>query len=93
MSLLDKLGIGKDKRKVDPTRTMNYKQKQDFLRVQNKKRQEELDERTAKIGKVDPVERECPVCQLPMKVAVGQLQFCHKECKPRYKRALARSTR
>lgn len=93
MSLLDKLGISKDKRKVDPTRTMSYTQKQDFLKIQNKKRQAELDERTAKIGKVAPVERECPVCTLPMKVSLGQLMFCHKECKPRYKRALARSTK
>ena len=93
MSLLDKLGIDKDKRKVDPTLTMNYKQKQDFLRAQNKKRQAEIEERTAKIGKVAPVERECPVCKLPMKVSLGQLMFCHSECKPRYKRALARSTK
>ena len=32
----------------------------------------------------------CPVCVKPMWVAVGQLQFCHSECKPKYKRALKR---
>lgn len=93
MSLLDTLGIAKDKRKVDPTLTMGFKQKQEYFKAQAKKRNEEIEERTAKIGTVPPVERECPVCQKPMYVAVGQLQFCHKECKPRYKRAIARSTK
>lgn len=91
MSLLDKLNIGKDKRKAKMPLGLNYLQQQEWKRAQARKQKAEIDERTAKIGKVDPVERECPVCERPMKVAVGQLMFRHKECKGKYKRALARS--
>lgn len=70
---------------------LNYLQQQEWRRSQQKKQDQEREERTAKIGTVPLTERECPVCELPMQVAVGQLMFCHKECKSRYKRALARS--
>lgn len=91
MSLLDKLGIAKDKRKSDPTATMSFTQKQAYFKAQAKKR--ELQQPAMPKPAVQYTSRECPVCQKAMKVATGQLQFCHKECKPRYKRALARATK
>jgi hypothetical protein len=91
MSLLDKLGIAKDKRKSDPTATMNFTQKQEYLKAQAKKRA--MQQPAMPKPEAQYTSRECPVCQKVMKVSVGQLQFCHKECKPRYKRALARKVK
>ena len=93
MSLLDKLGIDKSKQKKDPTKSMSFIQKQSFLRSERKKMNDKTKEMLSKKKVVPPVMRECPICGDPMKVAVGQLMFCHKECKAKYKRHMRKATK
>lgn len=90
MSLLDKLGINKDKRKTKMPLGLNYLQQQEWKRSQQKKNDLEREERTARISTPQPKERPCPICEKPLIVPVGTVMHCHKECKPRFKRAVRR---
>lgn len=40
---------------------------------------------------VERVEYECPVCGGPMPLSPGQIQGCHKECKPQFKRFIRKA--
>lgn len=86
MSLLDKLKIDKTKRKKTPVFS-NYFQKQEYIKAQAKKHKGDIEDKLAQV-KTPILVRECPVCEKPMNVPKGTVQHCHKECKPRYKRAV-----
>lgn len=90
MSLLDKLKIGGKSKAPEMPQGLNYTQRQEWIRAQNKKLFKEQDERTAKLPTLPAKERPCPICEKPMIVPVGTIKHCHAECKPRYKRAVAR---
>lgn len=68
---------------------LNYIQQQEWKRAQEKKKNDELKERTAHIS-TPTKERPCPICEKLMSVPVGTIMHCHSECKPRYKRAVRR---
>lgn len=67
---------------------MPFKARQEAIRIQNKKARDQDKAFLAKRVPSPLTARECPVCQKPMMVGVGQLMLCHKECKPVYKRAM-----
>lgn len=94
MSLLYRLGINKEKRagvKNVPKVPLTFKQKQEQIKSQNRKdhRMKVDNEKNCVI--IPTVARECPVCQNPMQVAVGQLAFSHRECRSRARRSTRRS--
>lgn len=93
MSLLDRLGIDATKRKSANNQApvvLTFKQKQEAIKRKN--REEHRSNREAHLSKRETprTARECGVCQKPMYVAVGQLQFSHRECRPRARRSFAK---
>lgn len=70
---------------------MPFKARQEAIRIQNKKARDENKAIFAKKLPSPVTARECPVCEKPMMVGVGQFMLCHKSCKPQYKRALIRA--
>lgn len=81
----------KDKKRQKMLASMNHNQKQEFFRAERRRESQKTKELEAKKVPSPLTARECPVCQKPMMVAVGQLQFSHKECKPVYKKAVRRA--
>lgn len=80
----------KDKKRTAMLASMGYKQKQEFFRAERRRENKKMmDIKTKKVP--SPLTaRACPVCEKPMMVGVGQLQFYHKKCKPMFKRAVRR---
>lgn len=93
MSLLDRLGIDATKRKSANNQTpavLTFKQKQEAIKRQNQATHRSNREAHLSKRETPRVARECPVCQKPMYVAVGQLQFSHRECRARAKRVFTK---
>lgn len=80
----------KDKKRTAMLAKMNHNQKQEFFRAERRREERKTRELEAKKVPSPLTARECAICQKPMMVAVGQLQFCHRECRPRFRQIVRR---